>query len=195
MGCLNAIEDQVEDVYKPRHFLFKKRTQQVIDSINKRGIGPMGTTQAYLEMIDKFTYTSAFWEKNATPALQSTIQAALAVVKQIEEEKEFGKYQITRVANTFVEITQLLNDLVDETKSPLLNQTVNELRPHLALAIAKGQLGDRPEAFDSGTLAYDRLKSLYPLFNSLANSKAAFGLVLNIQALVDYYGDFAQRKN
>jgi len=193
---LGDMEVVVERNDLPRLFLFKKRAQETLDSINKSGLSHMATIRTYQTLIVVFRFSSAYLQRIRTKKIDPQILHITEIVNDIVKQRGFDDSPYTKLTeSTFTQVRQLFVELTDATGDATLRSTYNDLLPALADAVVKGSQGDRPEAFAAGIVVYQRIKSLYPFLNSITRSESTFNVVLNIQALTEFYGEYAQRKD
>lgn len=164
---LTEIETVVERPELGRLFLLKKRSQGVLDAINKMGLSHMGTLRSYQDFIVVFRYSSAYLQHIRTKKTDEQLSRAINIVNEIAVQRGFDDSPYTQITkSTFEQIRELFLELVNKTGDPLLKSAYSDLLPSLGDVIVKGKEGDRPDAYEAGKVVYYRIKGLYPLLNA-----------------------------
>lgn len=192
---LSDIEKYVERIDLARLFVLKKSAQNVSDSIAQVGFSNMATMRKYQELIVAYRFSMAFFQQIESDDTKDDIAELLRINDAISTARGFDDSPYTQItASVFTQMHKLVLQLTDGGPAlpEELKQKLSELKAPLGNLIAIAKEGDRPKTFEAAVPVYHKIEALYPEFNQVMSSHAAFNLVLEIQGLNEFYAEFAQ---
>lgn len=177
-----------------RIFILERSVNDVLSSVNEKGIGNLRTLNLYQQLIVKFRFSIQFFEFIRTMQTENQIAQTLELVQKIREERGFDddpyskvlKSNLEQIHNSLVQIARM-NDTPSEIK-----QRIQALTPAFGGAIAIADQGDRPKAFDKAIELYRSVKDLYGALQQLSSNPAAFRLVLEVMGLNEFVAEYSQ---
>lgn len=194
-AILSNIESVVERMDLPRLYLLRTRTADVNKKVHEKGLSHMATIREYQTLIVTFRYSTDYFKRISTPKIDGSLSHLTSIVQTIIEERGFDDSPYTQLTlSTFTQLRQLLLELVTQTQNSDLKLAITELMPGFGDVIARAGQGDRPKTFESGVRLYRQLTKLHSDLYRWGERGQNFNLVLNIQALIEFYGEYAQEK-
>ena len=193
INLLNLIERDVEHIDLVRILLLKKNAQEVVQAIEEHGTSHMQSMQGLQRLVLMYRFSHAFFSQIETPYTSNAIKLFKEISEQlmrIHGMEESAHSQIT--AGIFTQMHRLIQQMRELPLNDDLRKELEALVPDLGRLIATATQGDRPLTFQASTSILEKVTLLYPKFNEIASSSAAFTLSLEIQGLCEFYGDFAQ---
>src|SRR5690606_35704815 len=104
------------------------------------------------------------------------------------KEYGFDDAPYTQVTlNTFTQIHKLILQLLNVSLEAGLKKKIEELKGPVGELMAIAKQGDDFKTFSEATPRCRLIRSLYPDFYRIAESDAAFALVLELQGLNEWY--------
>jgi hypothetical protein len=144
----------------------------------------------YQVMDMEFRYSSELFDRVTTRRTTDAIARVRAIVAQIEAERRITDPSL--ITKGIME--QMLRLVQDLQRVPLpddLAQALSDLRSPIAHAIAAAGDGDQLDTTrDAARLVHDRIVALYPMFDAIRASDAAFNMVINIHGLNEFYAEW-----
>lgn len=194
LRILHWLERDVERLDMARLRLIETNVRVTLDSLNQNGLAHARTTRSFQQMIITFRYSSAFFSQIETDETRVQIKELLTTNEDVIRKLGFDDSPFTQItANVFTQMHKLFLQLHDSgTLSGDLQTKVNDLIVPLGQVIAIARQGDRPRTFEAAIPVYRNIVKLYPAFNKIESSHAAFDIIIEIQGLNEFYGEFAQ---
>jgi len=194
LRILHWLERDVERLDFARLRLIETNVRVTLDSLNQNGLAHARTIRNFQQMIITFRYSSAFFTQIETDETGRQIKELLAINDDVIRRLGFDDTPFTQItANVFTQMHKLILQLHDSgTLSGELQKKVSDLIVPLGQVIAIAKQGDRPHTFQAAIPIYHRIAALYPEFNRIESSHAAFDIIIEIQGLNEFYGEFAQ---
>lgn len=194
LRLLHWLERDVERLDLARLRLIETNVRVTLDSLNQFGLAHARTIRAFQQMIITFRYSSAFFTQIETDETRQAIKELLKTNEDLTRKLGFDDSPFTQItANVFTQMHKLFQQLHESgTLTATLDMKVSDLIVPMGQAIAVARQGDRPRTFEAAIPLYRQIVALYPEFNKIGSSHAAFDVVLEIQGLNEFYGEFAQ---
>jgi hypothetical protein len=193
ISLIEHIEPYVERYDLARLYVLKKSSQRVLDSIDKVGLANMQTLREYQVLIVAYRYSEDFFSQISTDMTQKNIAELVRINADIIQARGFDDSPYTEVTGSvFTQMRQLFVELDSLPISDSLRTKIRALTPELGQVLSIAAEGDRPRTFDAAIPLQKKIAGLYPEFNSVAASGPVFEVVLSIQGLNEFYGEFAQ---
>lgn len=173
-----------------RLMVFKSAGKAVTDAIGENGLGHMGTMGKYQVMIVAYTHSGEWFTRVATRRTEAVITRLQALASTIADERGIANH--SKISEgIFKQMHKLVVDLLDLPLGDALKERLVTLVGPLGQAIAVAAVrGDQHVAtIDAGRDVYRRLVALYPDFDAVRVSDAAFSMVINIHGLNEFYSD------
>lgn len=177
-----------------RIFILERGVNEVLASVNEKGIGNLRTLNLYQQLIVKFRFSIQFFEFIRTIQTEKQIAHTLELMQKIREERGFDddpyskvlKSNLEQIHNSLVQIARMNNTPSD------IQKRIQALTPQFGAAIAIADQGDRPKAFDKAIELYRSVKDLYGALQQLSSDPAAFRLALEVMGLNEFVAEYSQ---
>jgi len=191
---LDRIAPDAERLDQARLVILRKAVMKVQNSIEKNRLSTITTLAAYHELIVKLRFSSAFFTEISTSRTVDAIKELLKLNEQMKEARQFDDTPYTKITESvYVHMETLFRELLNNRSIPdSLRKQVGELIPEVGKLLSDAAHGDRPNTFKSGIKFYKMVVDVYPEFDEVKNSHEAFNIVLEIQGLNEFYGEYAQ---
>ncbi len=191
---LKTLDPEIERLDKARLIILKKAVIKVQDSISKLGLSNMQTMRSYQELIVKFRFSSAFFTEISTVRTKDTVKKIIKINEEIRTARGFDDTPYTKITESvYSHMHTLFNQLLDNRSIPNeLREKIQGLITPVGKVISEAKRGDRPNTFEVGIKFYKLVVDVYPDFDGIASSHETFNIVLEIQGLNEFYGEFAQ---
>ena len=180
-----------------RLYLLRSASRTVLESIEKNGLAHKTTFQEYQKLIVAYRYSVAFFRKIETDDTKKSIIALLQLNEQIVKAHGFDDSPYTQITlSVYTQMEKLVAQLLQLSLSEATRIRLVDVKPVLGevIAITKAKGGDRRTVYQVAERAYKAITDLYPEFNKIASSDAAFDVTLEIQGLNEFYAEFAEFK-
>ncbi len=192
-----TIEPLVETYEKPQILLLRKKTEKLILLLESKKALTAETPLAFLDLLESFKYSVNYFKRIETKASSQAIQKTFDIIKEIDKKwRQDGEDIYTKKTKIyFSQIRELLKKLREYPTIPdELRQKIEdpETTRLIVNAIALGELGDRPKAFAAGIAACDKMKALYPAFETVAGARDTFDITLEIMGINEVFAEYAQ---
>jgi hypothetical protein len=194
IAIITKLEPWVELPELSRLYVLKRASAMTLSLVNQKGLGNMTTIRAYQNLIVTYRFSRDFLTRITNEVNKEQIDQLVALEQQIATARGFDDSPYTQItANVFTQLYQLVQTL---SQLPLqdarFKTELQDLVPQLGKVIAIAKEGDRPHTFNAAVPVYDKIKALYPRFDEINRSDAAFNTTLEIMGLNEFYGEFAQ---
>lgn len=190
----DKLSQDIELLDSARIFLIRRHCETIKTSIQAKGLAHAGTMRSYQQLIVTFRYSTAFFKSIESDNNEKHLKEVLTLYQAIVTDRGFDDTPYSQiVGNTFTEIHRLLQDLKKVADLPAdLTKEINDLVAPVGNLIAVAKLGDRPKTFKAADPLYRKIVTLYKAFSKIQHSNPAFNIILEIQGLNEFYGEFAQ---
>lgn len=203
---LDKIEPTVERLDLARIIVIRISINTVLNNITSntaQNLSPITfeTMRLVQNLIIKYKFSHVFfgWEETPSPFSIYTLitRSELLELKSIYEKMVivFGfdaSPYTTITSNTFQQMKKLLDDIEKIPSDETLKSKLRSYWPLIGRTIAIAEQGDRPCAFALASKVIHEIRKLYPSFNEMSDSSAAFDLILEFQGLTEFYAEFSQ---
>jgi len=194
IALLDSLVPEIERLDQARLIILKKAVLTVKDSIEKNGLSNRRTMGTYQELIVKFRFSAAFFTEISTPRTVEAIKELLSINEKICDARGFDDTPYTKITQSvYTHMKTLFDALLKNRSIPeKLRTKVQNLIVPIGKLVSDADVGDRPNTFDAGIKFYKLVVDVYPEFDEIQNSHEAFNIVLEIQGLNEFYGEYAQ---
>ena len=190
-----AIAPYVDRPYLARLYMLRSASKSVLDSIEKNGLAHKITFQEYQKLIVAYRYSVSFFKEIESEDTEKWCIELLKINEEIVKAHGFDDRPYTQITvSVYTQLEKLRDDLSKLSLSDELKIKLANLKPLLGEVLAKAQAegGDRRLIYPVSERAYRAVVELYPDFNAISSSEAAFEKTLEIQGLNEFYGEFAE---
>jgi hypothetical protein len=192
---IGKISDYVDRVDLARLTYLKNTGQKVLDTIEEKGgIGNLAVMREYQILIISYRYSEDFFKFIATERTKKQIADLVKIYTEIAEARGFDDAPYTKITlSVFQQVKILLDELAQMPVGDELKEKMRGLLPLLGHTIARAEeKGDRRSIYELSVPLSKQITVLYPLFDQVGASSAAFEVVLSIQGLNEFYSEFAE---
>ncbi len=179
-----------------RFLVIQRSMHDVSDLLNSEGLGSLKTVRGYEFMLITVRHSMAFFNEVQTTytsgMLKKIIQTNEAIAVRIDFDED-GSPATRITATVFSQMHKLLLQLRTLPGVPDdIRLEAESLIAPVGNVIAIARKGDRPKTYEAAIPLQKKITSLYPVFEKIVSSHAAFNLVYEIRGLNEWYGEFAQ---
>ncbi len=177
-----------------RIYILQQSTNEVLQSLNEKGLGNLQTLNKYQYLIVRFRFSTQFFEFIRTVRTEKAIADTLNLMTEIRKERGFDDEPYSKILRG--NLQQMWNSLRQIAKSDAtpdeIKTRINALTTDFGNAIALADQGDRPKAFEKSTALFYKVRDLYGALQSLAGSPDIFRYGLEVMGLNEFVGEYAQ---
>jgi len=191
---LNLLEDieqftERQDVGRLR--LIAKTAKETLQDIEANGLGNFNTFMSYWEHVIKVRYSKLFFESITTDASSEAIREFFEIQEKIVADRFNGKDpELKIIASHYSEIKLNLDSILNENIGEDLDRLIRGSFIPIAKVISAGHAHGDAGSTDEAKAAYKAIRDLYAEFAKVSSSDSIFDLVVNIQALNEFVGEY-----
>ena len=190
---LEQISKHVQRPHLSRVAVLRASLRRVEESLTEKGLGHSVTIREYQNLIVAFRYSKAFFARARSEIIAKEIDEVLAIAETTANARGFDDSPYTQItASIYSQMHKLFIQLEEVTGNEELKTELAKIRVPMGEVIALGKQGDRLKTFIHAIPLYQRVKSLYPDFDSVGFSDPAFDVSLEIQGLNEFFSEFSQ---
>lgn len=193
LQILESIQPLIERPELPRLYTLKVVAKRTLHALDEFGLAHARTFHEFQNLIVAYRYSSAYLNDIETDLTRDRIAKLRELTRTISKERGFDDSPYTQItASTFKQIRQLLLQLNSFSIPAALKKEIEPLTVEIGELVALGLQGDRLKTLITAIPVYKHIQELYPDFNQIGYSDRAFDVVLEIQGLNEFYGEFSQ---
>ncbi len=191
---LKQLEPTVRRMDFVRLRILETSVLMTLRSLAEKGPSHAQTIRYYQQQVITFRYSTTYFSLIQTDNTAPLIKELLGLNDRITRRIGFDESSFSQVTgHVFSQMYRLFLQLKETgTLPPALQSKMNSLIPGMGRLIAIAEKGDSPRTFDVARPIYREIVGLYEEFDKLGSSHAAFEVIIEIQALNEFYGEFGK---
>lgn len=192
ISLIESVQPFVERADLPRLFVLKSASRRVLESLQDEGRGPFHneTNREYQQLIVIYRYSKSFLDDISGRHTRGALGELSRITDLIAKTNGFDDSPYSLITmSTFNQLHKLVLQLLELDLEPALREELRGLQPALGKVMAVARLGDTFQTYREAIPVCAQVRRLYPRFNAIAASNAAFERTLEIQGLNEWYID------
>jgi hypothetical protein len=192
-ALIAQIRPYVERQDLPALLVLESATNNVKEGLQINGPAHMSTLQGFQELVISSRFSKNLFSQARTVRTASQLEELQKIGQELAQSTGFDDNPYTRItASVYSQVTALSKKLLEIDIPAPLRKSLEDMKPLLGRLLAQAAEGDHSRTFAAAEEVQRKYATLYPLFDQVAGSDAAYLLVLELQGLNEYYAQFAR---